>query len=178
MAAAPSVRATSPAPDRTPAAARQPVRRRALLAAALLALLLPPWAAPKALAPDELSIVTPGGALHFTVELASTPGERERGLMYRRGMQPDHGMLFDFQTEQRVAFWMRNTPLPLDILFIDNAGTIVQVTPDAVPYSETLIPSAQPVRAVLELNAGTAKRLGIVPGARVEHPIFAAAPSP
>ena len=96
--------------------------------------------------------------------------------MYRRGMQPDHGMLFDFHTEQRVAFWMRNTPLPLDILFIDNAGTIIQVTPDAVPYSETLIPSAQPVRAVLELNAGTAKRLGIVPGARVEHPIFAAAP--
>ncbi len=96
--------------------------------------------------------------------------------MYRRAMQPDHGMLFDFQQEQMVAFWMKNTPLPLDLLFIDKAGTIVQVAPDAVPYSEALIPSEQPIRAVLELNAGTAKRLGITPGARVEHPIFTAAP--
>lgn len=97
--------------------------------------------------------------------------------MYRRGMQPDHGMLFDFEREQMVAFWMKNTPLPLDMLFIDDAGTVVQVSPDAVPYSEMPIPSAQPVRAVLELNAGTARRLGIAPGAKVEHPIFTAAPA-
>ncbi len=135
-----------------------------------------PWARAGALAPDELVITTPLGPRHFTVELASTPSERERGLMFRRAMQPDHGMLFDFHTEQMVAFWMKNTPLPLDMVFIDGSGTVVQVTPDAVPYSETPLPSAQPVRAVLELNAGTAKRLGIGPGAKVEHPIFAPPP--
>ena len=157
-------------------AARQPVRRRFLLLAAAVALALLPSAGLKALAPDQLVIETATGPLHFTVELASTPGERERGLMYRRGMRPDHGMLFDFHAEQMVAFWMKNTPLPLDMLFIDGQGTVIQVAPDAVPFSETPIPSQRPIRAVLELNAGTAKRLGIVPGAKVEHPIFTTTP--
>jgi uncharacterized membrane protein (UPF0127 family) len=118
-------------------------------------------------------IETPGGARHFTIELASTPAERARGLMYRQNMRPDHGMLFDFQAPQPVAFWMKNTPLPLDMLFIDEAGTVVQVEADTAPYSERPIPSEQPIRAVLELNAGTAARFGIEPGARVRHPIFA-----
>ena len=94
--------------------------------------------------------------------------------MYRQSMQPDHGMLFDFQTEQPVAFWMRNTPLPLDMLFIDGKGIVLQIAEDTEPYSEAPIPSEQPVRAVLELNAGTSRKLGIAPGAKVEHPIFGA----
>jgi hypothetical protein len=129
-----------------------------------------------ALDPGELLIDTPGGPHRFTIELADTPGERSRGLMFRRSMQPDHGMLFDFQTEQQVAFWMKNTPLPLDMLFIDGGGIVVQIAPDTVPFSETPVPSQRPVRAVLELNAGTSEKLGIVPGSVVRHPIFGNAP--
>ncbi len=123
-------------------------------------------------APGEAVIETPQGAHRFTVELAATPEARARGLMFRERMNLDHGMLFDFQTEQNVAFWMRNTPLPLDILFIDGAGTVVRIAADTVPFSEAPIPSRAPIRAVIELNAGTAARLGITPGARVRHSIF------
>jgi uncharacterized protein len=129
-----------------------------------------------ALDPGELLIETPAGQHRFTVELAATPSERSRGLMFRRAMQPDHGMLFDFRAPQPVAFWMKNTPLPLDMLFIDEAGVIVQIAADTVPHSETPIPSEQPIRAVLELKAGTAKRLGITAGAKVRHAIFAGPP--
>lgn len=93
--------------------------------------------------------------------------------MFRESMPQDHGMLFDFETEQPVAFWMKNTPLPLDMLFIDRTGTVVHIAKGTIPYSETPIPSTRPVRAVLELNAGTADRLGITSGAKVRHPIFA-----
>ncbi|MFL5335809.1 MAG: DUF192 domain-containing protein [Geminicoccaceae bacterium] len=145
---------------------------RRLLLAGLTGLVLA--SAPTlALDPGELLIETPAGQHRFTIELAATPSERSRGLMFRRAMQPDHGMLFDFQTPQQVAFWMKNTPLPLDMLFIDGAGLVVQIAADTVPYSETPIPSEQPIRAVLELNAGTAKRLGITAGAKVKHAIFA-----
>jgi uncharacterized membrane protein (UPF0127 family) len=143
----------------------------ALLLAALL-----PVAAARALDPGELVIDTPRGQHSFTIELADTPEERSRGLMYRRSMQPNHGMLFDFQVEQPVAFWMKNTPLPLDMLFIDATGTVVQIAADTVPFSETPVPSEQPVQAVLELNAGTSKKLGIAPGAVVRHPIFGNTP--
>lgn len=121
----------------------------------------------------EVTIETLSGRHRFTVELARTPAERAQGLMFREEMPEDHGMLFDFETEQPVAFWMKNTPLPLDMLFLDRTGTVVHVVKDAVPYSETPIPSPRPVRAVLEVHAGTAERLGITPGAKVRHPIFA-----
>ena len=129
-----------------------------------------------ALDPGEVVIETPAGSHRFTIELAATPGERARGLMFRRSMRLDHGMLFDFQTPQPVAFWMKNTPLPLDMLFIDATGTVVRIAADTVPFSETPVPSEQPIRAVLEVNAGVAKRLGITPGAKVVHPIFASPP--
>ena len=145
-------------------------RRLALVFLAVVVLLVPQPTL--ALDPGELVIDTSTGPHRFTIELASTPGERERGLMFRRAMQPDHGMLFDFQTPQPVAFWMKNTPLPLDMLFIDGQGTVVQISADATPFSETPIVCREPIRAVLELNAGTAAKLGIAPGARVRHPIF------
>jgi uncharacterized membrane protein (UPF0127 family) len=155
------------ATDRTGGRPRQALARRVLL----LGLLLAPMAA-RALDPGELVIETATGSHRFTVELAATPSERARGLMYRQNMQADHGMLFDFQTEQPVAFWMKNTPLPLDMLFIDGKGVVLQIAEDTEPYSETPVPSEQPVRAVLELNAGISRKLGIIPGAKVGHPIF------
>ena len=162
----------SPRTDRTPARPRQAVPRRAAALALLAALALALPGRLSALSPGELVVETVAGRHRFTVELADTPGERSRGLMFRESMPADHGMLFDFQTEQPVAFWMKNTPLPLDMVFIDGSGTVVQVAADTTPYSEAAIPSRQPVRAVLELNAGTAERLGIGPGAKVRHPIF------
>jgi uncharacterized membrane protein (UPF0127 family) len=161
---------TGRARNRTRESGRQAVPRRVVLAAVLAVAVagLPA----RAVDPGELVIETPAGSQSFTVELAATPGERSRGLMFRRSMRPDHGMLFDFETPQPVAFWMKNTPLPLDMLFIDGTGVVVQIEADTVPYSEDPIPSQQPIRAVLEVNAGTAKRLGIEPGAKVRHPIF------
>ena len=121
---------------------------------------------------SELTIVSGGKRLHFNIEVADTDERRALGLMYRTSLPADAGMLFDFQRDQDVAMWMRNTRIPLDMLFIDRAGKIVNIAQRAVPFSETTIPSAGPVRAVLELNGGTAERLGLKPGDRVIHPMF------
>ena len=122
-----------------------------------------------------LSITTASGSTHrFTVELADTAERRAVGLMYRASMAADHGMLFDFKTDQPVSMWMRNTRIPLDMLFIARDGRIVNIAERAVPFSETTVPSKGPVRAVLELNGGTTARLGIKPGDRVTHPMFKA----
>ena len=122
----------------------------------------------------ELAIETRGGAVHrFTVELALTPEQRQRGLMFRERMAPDHGMLFDFETPQPIVMWMRNTPLPLDMLFIDADGRIAGVAADTTPFSEAMIPSPRPVRFVLEVNAGTARQLGIAAGDRAVHRVLA-----
>jgi uncharacterized membrane protein (UPF0127 family) len=164
--------APPPPRDRTAAGPRQAVPRRAALALLALALAVLPGGRILVLSPGELVVETVAGRHRFTIELADTPGARSRGLMFRESMPADHGMLFDFQTEQPVAFWMKNTPLPLDMVFIDGTGTVVQVAADTTPHSEASIPSRRPVRAVLELNAGTAARLGIGPGAKVRHPIF------
>jgi uncharacterized membrane protein (UPF0127 family) len=159
--------------DGTPPRGRQAVTRRGALAALAIACLAAlPATRLAALSPGELVILTARGPARFTIELADTPEARAKGLMFREAMPSDHGMLFDFQTEQPVAFWMKNTPLPLDMLFIDAQGRIVRIAPDTTPYSEEPIPSGRPIRAVLEVNAGTAERLGIEPGARVRHPIF------
>ena len=127
---------------------------------------------------DAVVIQTRDGARHrFEVEVARTAEEHERGLMFREALAADHGMLFDFKDPQPVAFWMRNTRLPLDMLFIGDDGRVAGVKADAVPYSEEPIPSPGPVRAVLEVNAGTARRLGIRPGDQVGGSIFGPPPS-
>ncbi|MCA1406942.1 DUF192 domain-containing protein [Ensifer sp. IC3342] len=117
---------------------------------------------------DKLRLLTGVGARDLTVELAVDPGQREQGLMYRREMAPDHGMLFDFGETRRVMMWMKNTYLPLDMLFVARDGTVRTIHENAVPLSETIIDSGEPVAFVLELNAGTVKRLGIKPGDRLE----------
>jgi uncharacterized protein len=119
-----------------------------------------------------LTIVSASGPHRFTVELAETPAQMKRGLMFRQSLAPDAGMLFDFKQPTMATMWMRNTLIPLDMLFVDAQGRIVNIHERAVPQSDAIIAAAAPVRAVIELNGGTAARLGIKPGDRVLFPIF------
>jgi uncharacterized protein len=123
---------------------------------------------------QQLEIASKSGVHIFGVEVASTPEEQARGLMFRRELPEMQGMLFDFHREQPTSFWMKNTYVSLDMIFIHRDGRILRIEENTVPLSEDLIPAAGPVtvRAVLEVIAGTARKLGIAPGDRVTHPIF------
>jgi uncharacterized membrane protein (UPF0127 family) len=139
-----------------------------LFAVLAVALVAPAYAAGEA----ALEIVTKTGVRAFTVELATNDAERERGLMYRKELPEGRGMLFDFQHDRPVAFWMRNTYIPLDMIFIRGDGRILSIAENTQPLSDGLIPSGGSVRAVLEVIGGTARKLGIAPGDRVESPVF------
>ena len=119
---------------------------------------------------DRLSIRTRTGSRDFSIEWAMTPDERAKGLMFRQEMAADHGMLFDFGREQPVTFWMKNTPLSLDMVFIHADGTVYRVARDVEPMSERLTPAGAPVRYVLEVVAGTAARIGLDSGDHVSIP--------
>jgi len=121
---------------------------------------------------ETLVIETTGGPLTLVVEIADTPALREKGLMFRESLGDDEGMLFDFHVTRSVTFWMRNTPLSLDLVFIRPDGTIAGIHHRATPYDDTLLPSPEPVRAVLEIRGGLAEHLGIRAGDRVRHGIF------
>jgi uncharacterized membrane protein (UPF0127 family) len=146
--------------------------RIASLWSALLLLVLAWSASGHAQALQPLTIVTASGRHEFQVELADNDAARAQGLMYRRSLAPDRGMLFDFKRVEPISMWMQNTYVSLDMLFIRPDGTIARVATNAEPLSTRTIPSGEPVLAVLELVAGTAARLGIKPGDKVEHPIF------
>lgn len=122
-----------------------------------------------------IHIATRDQKFTFQVELAKTPEERRIGLMHRQHMAPDHGMLFDFGETGPVSMWMRNTYIPLDMLFLRADGEIVNIAHDTVPFSEAILTSEGPVRAVLEVPAGTSRLLGIEPGDRVLHPTLGSA---
>lgn len=127
-------------------------------------------------ATELLTIRKADGSTHvFTVEIAATSDQRGQGLMNRREMADEAGMLFDFGTTRRVYMWMKDTYLPLDMLFLGADGAIVSITPDTVPLSEAIIDSHEPVRFVIELNAGAAKTLGLSVGDRAESPQIRAA---
>ncbi len=119
-----------------------------------------------------VEITTRDGVRVFSVELASTDEERARGLMFRRSLPEGHGMLFDFKREANVSMWMRNTYISLDMIFIRSDGRIRRIAERTEPLSERIISSGGPVRAVLEVAAGTAAKLGLAPGDRIGHPIF------
>ncbi|WPE20371.1 hypothetical protein ShzoTeo12_15590 [Shinella zoogloeoides] len=122
---------------------------------------------------QPLTIVTKNGKSHaFTVELAVTPRQREQGLMNRREMAPDHGMLFAFGETRQVFMWMKNTYLPLDMLFIGKDGKVRSIKENARPLDESIIDSKGPIDYVLELNGGTVKRLGIRTGNRVQNALM------
>jgi uncharacterized protein len=119
-----------------------------------------------------IEIVTKTGVHAFSVELATTNTQRQRGLMFRKSLPEGHGMLFDFKVDQDVSFWMHNTYIPLDMIFIAGNGRIVHIARNAKPMSDALIPSDYPVRAVLEVIAGTADNLDIAVGDQVSGSIF------
>ena len=133
-----------------------------------LAILAPAWALDR----NTVEIASKTGVHVFTVELATTEAERERGLMFVKSLPEGQGMLFDFKRDQPVSFWMHNTYIPLDMIFIAGNGRIMHIAENAKPLSDDLIPSQYPVRAVLEVIGGTAEKLGIKPGDRVTGSIF------
>jgi uncharacterized membrane protein (UPF0127 family) len=121
---------------------------------------------------SKLVIETAKGKFPFDIELALTPPQMEQGLMFRRSLAADAGMLFDYGDPQPVAMWMKNTLIPLDMVFIGKDGTIVDFRERAVPMSLDTIEPKVPARAVLEVNAGTAQRLGLKVGDTVHHAFF------
>jgi len=119
-----------------------------------------------------IEIVSKTGVHAFEVELATNNAERERGLMFRKALPEGQGMLFDFKVDQPVSFWMHNTYIPLDMIFIAADGRVVHIAENAKPMSDDLIPSARPIRGVLEVIAGTVRKFGIATGDRVTGWIF------
>jgi uncharacterized membrane protein (UPF0127 family) len=157
--------------------ARTALRRRSAaltFTAALLASLLVAFgllAPGNAIAGEmhPLEIVTKSGVQVFTVEEAKTEEERERGLMFRTALPEGQGMIFDFSPEQNVSMWMKNTLIPLDMIFIRADGRILRIAENTRIKSEDIIPSGGPVRAVVEVIAGTAKKFGIAAGDKVSY---------
>lgn len=153
---------------------------RRLLVALLGGLAVPARAQERAqpeLPKERLVIVTRDGTRHeFMVEMAITPEQQTVGLMFRRSVPADGGMLFDWGSPRESTMWMRNTIASLDMLFIAEDGRIHRIAERTVPFSLATIASNGPVRATLELAAGTSERLGIRVGDRVLHPIFGTAP--
>jgi uncharacterized protein len=124
----------------------------------------------------DLVIDTASGPHPFKVEMADTPDKRLRGLMYRTHLDPDKGMLFDFGDPEPVSFWMKNTLIPLDMIFITADGRVANVAANAIPGDLTPIDSAGAVTGVLEIPGGEAAKLGIKPGDVVHHKMFGNAP--
>ena len=144
----------------------------AVLASLLLAFGMAKAAAPLRLPVESVTIVTHAGPHVFKMEIAADDVSRRQGLMHRTRLAKNAGMLFDFKTTVMTAFWMKDTPLPLDMLFVRSDGTISTVAANAVPNSTAEISSAEPIRAVIEIGGGQARALGILPGDRVRARIF------
>ncbi|WP_404926505.1 DUF192 domain-containing protein [Mesorhizobium sp. ORM16] len=119
--------------------------------------------------PQPLVAVTKGGERSFSVEIADTSAELDAGLMFREEMADDHGMLFVFEEPRNLSFWMKNTPMPLDLIFVGQDGR-VRAIKQGMPQSEAMISPSEPARFVLELKAGTAARSGIEDGDLLRHP--------
>ena len=146
--------------------------RRLTMALGLCALILVGGAVAAQEGTESLKITTAGGAVTFQVEVMRTDAQRGKGLMFRRYMPDDRGMLFDFKQEQPVSMWMRNTYLPLDMIFITKTGKILSITENTEPLSDAIISSNGPAFGVLEVNAGLVARHGIKVGDQVDHALF------
>jgi uncharacterized membrane protein (UPF0127 family) len=138
-----------------------------------LAFVLPGPAMAAVCAPDQLDLRWEGGQAHLSVEIADDAAERAKGLMFREKMSASAGMLFIYDKPQQVAFWMKNTLIPLDMLFIGADGVVRSVHDMAVPGDETPIPGGSDIQYVLEISGGLAKRMGLEAGAEMRHPALA-----
>lgn len=145
-------------------------RRAAVLAAFVGLVLLAAVPAVAACRADAVDLRGTWGEARFAVELADTPQAQARGLMHRESLGAMSGMLFVFEPPRHVSFWMKNTLLPLDMVFADERGVVTGVHENAIPGDLTTIPGPGPVLLVLEINGGTARRFGIGPGDRMRHP--------
>jgi uncharacterized membrane protein (UPF0127 family) len=152
-----------------------PAGLSALALAVCAVALTGPVLADAACAQGRVDLRWPGGAESFSVELADDPAERARGLMFRESLDPAAGMLFVYESPRRAQFWMKNTLIPLDMIFADAAGRVTRVHSNAIPGDLTPIDGGEGVVYVLEINGGLADRLGIVPGAELRHPAIPAA---
>jgi uncharacterized membrane protein (UPF0127 family) len=125
---------------------------------------------PQGLEQVPLTIRSGAKTHRFTVEVAATPEQQQRGLMFRESLAPDRGMIFPYPTPRDTGFWMKNTLIPLDMIFIRADGTIARIAENTVPLSLEVVPSLEPVTAVLEIAGGRAAQLGLKPGDRVDWP--------
>ena len=125
-----------------------------------------------AVEPEMLMVSTDNGGVVYEVELADTDTERSAGLMFRQDLPQNRAMLFDFGQTRAVSMWMKNTPLPLDMLFVDEKGLVVAIAENTIPQSLDVISSPQPVRYVLEINAGQAAESSIKKGSQLMHPMI------
>ena len=141
--------------------------RRLLFACALL--LIAPLSFAAELPRDVVMVEAGASQYRFEVEVADEPDERAQGLMYRQSLADNAGMLFVYSQSQPVEFWMKNTPLSLDIVFVRDDGMIARIADHTTPMSEDLIPSGEPVRAVLEVKAGIMHQLGVTVGDRLRN---------
>jgi uncharacterized protein len=146
--------------------------RAGLLAACVAALVSLAGVGAQAASVQPLEIVTKSGVQVFSVEMATTEKEKETGLMYRKELPDGKGMLFDFSPEQQISMWMKNTYIPLDMIFIRADGRILRIAENTEPMSTKIISSGGLAKGVLEVIAGTAQKYGIAPGDRVAHPLF------
>ena len=121
---------------------------------------------------SKLRVVTKSGKHEFIVEIAVTDRQHAQGLMFRQSLAKNAGMLFDYKVPTSITMWMKNTFIPLDMIFIGNDGRVINVVQRAIPFSENVISSLGKARGVLEVNGGTASRLGIMPGDKILHRIF------
>jgi uncharacterized membrane protein (UPF0127 family) len=149
-----------------------PIRLGSLVGAVVACLLWSGLVPAHAAGEATIEIISKSGVHPFVVELAANDAEREHGLMFRKELPEGRGMLFDFDHEQPVAFWMHNTFIPLDMIFIRADGRILRIAENTEPLSDRQIRSGGPVRAVLEVIGGTARKLGIEPGDKVAGAFF------
>ena len=126
-------------------------------------------AAQAACAPDAVELRGPSGQQRFGVEVADDPAEQAQGLMFREKMATSAGMLFVFSKPKRAQFWMKNTLISLDMIFVDAKGVVTRVHSDAVPGDTTPIDGGEGVAFVLEINGGLSKRMGITVGSEMRH---------
>lgn len=128
------------------------------------------WGGTDTCAEGQLNLRGDWGQAQFSVEIADDAGERAQGLMFRENMAPMDGMLFVYESPQSVAFWMKNTLIPLDMIFVDPTGTVTAIHENAIPGDTTAIPGGDGVLFVLEVNGGLVSTLGVTIGSQIQHP--------